>query len=274
MPLQGHFSFFVQVRHEKEGKWSDWIHMADWGVGVKKTYLQKENGLDFHHVRLELGDARANGFKMKVIKSDGRNCDVDCEGLGVCISDLQKMVPDEPENMNLKSCYIAGIPFLSQFHIDHHKNEALCSPTSCTMLLRYYLGKPYDPANVADSVYDEGLGIYGSWPCNMAAVYALSHGKLSACVTRLDHFKTLYHYLARGIPVCVSVRGPLAGSATPYASGHILIVKGFDAISQEVICNDPAFEFQDERGTRYPLVDFLRAWERSKRLAYIISPHV
>lgn len=269
LPMQGYFSFFVQVSDEKTGKWSEWVHIADWGRNVKKTRLHKSDSLDYHYVRLELGTGLANGFRVKVTKNDG--CDSSCDSLAVCVSNLNKMVPDQQGDRH-GSCFISRVPFLSQFHIDHPKNDALCSPTSCTMLLRHHLGTEFDPALVAEAVYDEGLGIYGSWPCNMAAVYALSGGQLNSCVTRLDNFTTLHRYLMREIPVCVSVRGPLAGSATPYASGHILVVIGFDAQTQEVICNDPAFEYQEAHGTRYALVDFLKAWERSKRLTYLIIP--
>ncbi len=69
----------------------------------------------------------------------------------------------------------------------------------------------------------------------------------------------------------VSVRGPLINSATPYARGHLLVVIGFNPEKGEVICMDPAFPTDEKTHVRYPLADFLQAWERRGNLAYLFS---
>jgi hypothetical protein len=91
-------------------------------------------------------------------------------------------------------------------------------------------------------------------------------------VERLLDFEALYQQLDRGVPVIVSVRGPLPGSASPYAKGHLLVVRGYDASSQKVLCMDPAFPADEKTLVSYELSDFIQAWDRRGNLAYILVP--
>jgi hypothetical protein len=72
-------------------------------------------------------------------------------------------------------------------------------------------------------------------------------------------------------PVIASVRGPLPGSALPYAKGHLLVVTGFDAETQNVLCMDPAFPSDAATQTAYPIADFVAAWNRRGNIAYIFA---
>ena len=82
----------------------------------------------------------------------------------------------------------------------------------------------------------------------------------------------MYTLLQRGIPVVVSVRGPLQGAPRPYAGGHLLVVVGWDAEKQQVLCHDPAFASDAKTAKGYNIKDFLEAWERSTRLIYLAEP--
>jgi hypothetical protein len=90
-------------------------------------------------------------------------------------------------------------------------------------------------------------------------------------VERLNGFQDIYDRLIQNTPVIVSVRGPLPGSAQPYAKGHLLVVKGYDPSEKKVLCMDPAFP--DEKSTliSYDLEDFITAWQRRGKIAYLFS---
>jgi hypothetical protein len=88
----------------------------------------------------------------------------------------------------------------------------------------------------------------------------------------MDSFKQLHTQLMNGAPVIVSVRGFLRGAPKSYDNGHLLVVVGWDAQQREVICNDPAHKTDGEVRVQYGIADFLAAWERSRRLSYLIEP--
>ena len=70
----------------------------------------------------------------------------------------------------------------------------------------------------------------------------------------------------------VSQERPLQGSALPYTQGHLMVVIGFDAVNERVLCMDPAFPTNKETLTSYPLQDFIVAWSRRGFIAYIFEP--
>jgi hypothetical protein len=70
----------------------------------------------------------------------------------------------------------------------------------------------------------------------------------------------------------VSVRGELVGAAKPYNDGHLLLVVGYDAKQKKIICHDPAFEDVSQVAASYDVDGFLKAWARSRNLAYIAAP--
>jgi hypothetical protein len=106
----------------------------------------------------------------------------------------------------------------------------------------------------------------------MAHAFERCQGTIHSATARAPSFKQLYAKLLEGIPVIVSVRGPLEGAASAYAHGHLLVVVGWDRARQSVICHDPAFAHTDLVEKRYPLHHFLPAWERSHRLIYLAEP--
>lgn len=90
-------------------------------------------------------------------------------------------------------------------------------------------------------------------------------------VARFTNFNQIVDQLRKGYPVVVSVKGPLKGSALPYESRHLLVVKGYDSKKQEVFCMDPAFSANELTHVTYALDDFLVAWGRRKGIAYVFD---
>lgn len=276
---KGHFSFWVQARDSITKRWYDWHQAARWGTdrngnNIQRSLQSKSKwGTRYLYVRLELPPARlADGFRMRVKAHNGAPLTA-VKRIAVNTINLKRF-NSETHVMGLShlpSVYISQVPSRSQMVLNHPRYEVLCSPTSTTMLLSYLLKRNLDPRDVAQGVYDHGLGVYGSWPFNIAHAFEVCEGKMGFHVERLSSFKDLHRQLLHGIPVVVSVRGPLKGAPLPYANGHLLLVVGYNKRFKKVLCQDPAFDRDEKTAVAYELKDFLTAWERSYRLAYVAT---
>lgn len=274
-PDDGHFSFYVQVRNAQTKKWGAWHHMADWGDQIQRSYITKSDGVArYVYVRLETGPSvLADAFRVKIAGSHNINMALIKE----CVVSVANYYQFKPERVDkhitqLSSVHIDGVPKISQRLIDHKDKDRVCSPTSCTMLTRFLTKQSFDPMEFASNAYDTGLEAYGSWPFNMAHAFEQADARAAFFTTRLNSFATLHQQLKRGMPTIVSVRGRLPGATSGYKHGHLLVVVGWDAKKQEVLCHDPGFYTVEQTFKAYPIKDFLRAWESSRRLVYWIDP--
>lgn len=149
-----------------------------------------------------------------------------------------------------------AVPHLSQRrHIDTFAHwdsggQSWCSPTSTTMLLRYWdvapteeesrwVGHDIDPDVVhgVRQVFDLDFAGAGNWTFNVA--YAATRG-LRAYVTRLRSLVEAEQFIAAGVPLVVSVsfeKDELDGAGYR-TDGHLLTIVGFTE-DGDVISNDP-----------------------------------
>lgn len=269
-PEEGYFSFYVQVRDAQSRRWGTWHHMADWGFDVQKTYLSKSDGISsFVHVRLEMNDKKvADAFRIKIVPYKNASLSL-VHNIAVALSDFTLFKPENMTNSELQSIHIKDMPTIAQFALEHEDNSRICSPVSCTMLTQYLTGHYVDPLQFAAQSFDTGLGVYGSWPCNTAHAFEECKGALYFFVRRMNAFADLHEQLCRGIPVVVSVRGNLPGALKSFPHGHLLVVVGWDKQTSHILCHDPAAESDEHVFKRYPIADFLKAWECSHRLSYV-----
>jgi hypothetical protein len=162
--------------------------------------------------------------------------------------------------------------------------EAWCSPTSTSMVLRYFGSGP-GPSELTWTSYAEpwvdhaAMYTYdyryrgtGNWPFNTA--YAGRFG-LDALVTRLANLRDVEAFIKAGIPVVTSIafaRGGLSGAPISSTPGHLLVVTGFQA-DGDVIANDPAGSSSSTVRRVYDRAQFEKAWMGgSGAIAYIIRP--
>lgn len=271
-PNRGYFSFWASVRDAKTKKWYAWHKMADWGVDRQRSYLNKsKNGTGYYYVRLEAPKKRkADAFRIKVKPHRGVDLGL-IRGLYVSLSDLKNFKSEKKDKSlaGLRSVYIKDVPRYSQWMIEHERARYMCSPTSCSMLVSYLCKNKIDPHTFALNAHDKGLDAFGSWSFNTAYAFQACDGDVQFRVERLRSFVVLHRLLCKGMPVVVSVRGTLPGGFKEYDNGHLLLVVGFDATRKQVLCHDPAFPDKEDVFIRYNLRDFLAAWERSRRLAYV-----
>jgi hypothetical protein len=270
-PKQGYFTFYVQTRNAASQKWSNWYKIAEWGSAVQRSHLVKFGAQDPENVYVRLEQpwgVFANGFRLKV-EAHGQAKLSGLRSLNTTTCDLNKFkIEPVASSLRLKSKKVWGVPKLSQMVLLHDDCKKMCSPTATAMLVGYLNNQILDPIEFARSVYDHGLGAYGSWPFNVAHAFEICP-KYTFRVVRLNAFSELYQYLQRDLPVVVSVRGYLPGAPQEYRQGHLLIVVGWDQAKQSVICHDPAIFGDDQVEHVYNISHFLRAWESSHRLAYV-----
>jgi Peptidase_C39 like family len=188
-----------------------------------------------------------------------------------------------------------GLPQYSQ-EIHHgdfpqydNGGEAWCSPTSTSMVVRYW-GPAYQPTPAeyqwvtdvlgldhpdpwvdytARAVYDYRYNGAGNWPFNTA--YAASRG-LVADVTALHSLAEAEPYIRAGVPLVASVAwssNKLEGGIKS-TNGHLMVIGGFTA-NGNVIAYDPASDTDALVRHVYDREQFERAWiPASGGIVYVI----
>lgn len=268
-PLKGSYQFYISV---KVGEWSPWLLYASWGSNHQSGY--KNSSLEYpvsvyQDVFKVTDEKKASAFRVKVVP-EGTSSLEGIHGLHAYVNGESIKNKKEGDTYYFTSSSL-NVPGISQMVVKHSRCKDFCSPVSTLAVTRYLFQNHLHIDSFAKNVWDEGFDIYGNWSLNVAE--ASSHlGLLWMCwVERLNTFDEILYSLAKGCPVVVSVRGPLPGSALPYAKGHLLVVKGFDAENQRVLCMDPAFPSDEETDVYYPVSDFIEAWSRRGFLAYMFS---
>jgi hypothetical protein len=167
--------------------------------------------------------------------------------------------------------------------------EAWCSPTSTSMVVRYW-GLAYQPMPTeyqwvtdvlgplhpdpwvdytARAVYDYHYNGAGNWPFN--AAYAASRG-LVADVTALHNLGEAEPYINAGVPLVASVAwesNKLDGGIKS-TNGHLMVIGGFTA-NGNVIAYDPASDTDALVRHVYDREQFERAWiPASGGIVYVI----
>ncbi len=150
--------------------------------------------------------------------------------------------------------------------------EVWCSPTSASMVLAYW-GVNVPVPTAASGTYDYVYGGNGNWPFNTA--WAATYG-FEAYVTRLGSMTQVEEWIKAGVPVIMSYGfrgGALPGAPYSATSGHIMVIRGFDAAGN-VIVNDPAADPRKGDVVRrvYPREQLVRAWMHSNCTAYLVYP--
>jgi uncharacterized protein YvpB len=163
-----------------------------------------------------------------------------------------------------------SVPLFSQLDQPPALMWEVCSPTSLTMVLRFW-GKGGAVAQTIQGVRDAAAGIYGNWPLNTAFAGSLG---LAANVDRFYAVEQLESEIAAGRPVVASVRwraGELDNAPVASAeSGHLIVVRGFTE-QGDVIVNDPAARGAGVRRI-YRRDQFARIWLGQGGVVCLVRP--
>lgn len=263
-PIVGSYRFYVRLKTEE---WSPFLLYASWGAGGQSSFAEGSSVRVYQDVVSVKTGPKATAFEVKVEGTGGASL----EGLRSLHVYVNEDVFAKNETSPLESIHL-DVPGLSQRILSHPRSADLCSPTSTAAVVRYLSKKEsVDPVQFAERSWDGGFDIFGNWVLNVAHASSILGSSWNCWVERLHGFVDLHARLRQNTPVVVSVRGPLSGSALPYAKGHLLVVTGFDATSQRVLCMDPAFPTNEETITSYPIQDFIDAWSRRGFISYIFE---
>ena len=223
---------------------------------ISTDTLKLENPSEQLQIRLTLGDA------------PGRRADLRL--LGICVTDTTASPGGLGPERRAWGRSIA-VPERSQ--MAYPNGNVLCSPATVSMIMSYWakaLDRPEldrDVPEVADGVFDPNWRGTGNWPFNMA--YPGSFRGLRAYVTRLSDVSELEAWIARGVPVGVSLcYNRLRGKKGP-PSGHLVVCVGFTS-DGDVVVNDPG----TSRNIRniFPRENLVDAWAYSRNTVYLIYP--
>lgn len=155
----------------------------------------------------------------------------------------------------------------------YENGDVLCSPTTVSMLLAHWsrqLKRPsldHDVAEVVQGVFDPKWRGTGNWVFNTA--YAGSLRGMRAYTTRLSDVSELEDFVARGIPVGLSLCYNRLRGKSREPSGHLVVCVGFTR-NGDAIINDPG----TSKNVRkiFPRANLVDAWAYSKNAVYLIHP--
>lgn len=155
----------------------------------------------------------------------------------------------------------------------YENGGVLCSPTTVSMLLAYWsqkLKRPeldHDVPEVVRGVYDPKWGGTGNWVFNTA--YAGSLPGMRAYTARMSDVSELEAFVARGIPVGLSLCYNRLRGKSRESSGHLVVCVGFTE-NGDAIINDPGTSKNVRKVfARANLID---AWVYSKNAVYLVYP--
>ena len=266
-PESGQYLFYVSVKTQE---WSPWLLYGAWGSdGQHSCDCQTDDAsVRVYQDACEvMGGAQATAFQIKVVAEGDASLE-QVHHLHVYTNGDK--VAEPTQEIAYDAAVRLAVSGLSQMTLAHGRNKDLCSPTSTAAVTSYLRGnESLDPIEFAQKSWDGKFDIFGNWMLNVAQASAELGASWSCWVERLSGFDAIYTRLHEGAPVVVSVRGPLPGSALLYAKGHLMAVVGYDPTSQKVTCMDPAFASDAETIVEYDLHDFLTAWNRRGRVAYV-----
>lgn len=268
-PQYGAFVISVSIKKEE---WTPWFSYAYWG---SSTQWGGDTRSEAHSVEIEqdilsiLKGGKATGFRVRVEAVEGASLD-EFYALHACASRIHELTSSEVimtgPSIDLK------VPLVSQMALQHVRKRDMCSPTSTSAAISYLLKKNrLDPVAFALHSHDDMHDIFGNWVLNTAHAASVMGKDWNCWVQRLKGFNGIYRKLQEGTPVVVSVRGPLTGSAVPNTSGHLMVVKGYRAADNHVLCMDPGFPDDKSTEVSYKLTEFLEAWSRRRYVAYVFK---
>lgn len=269
-PQYGEFKIQTSVKIANE--WSPWFLYASWASNGQKggNVSTGEHPIQIQQDLLQIvGGSKAEGFRILIEASEGALIE-ECYSIHACISSIADLFPESnaknPYHIDLK------VPLISQMMLPHPRHRDMCSAVATSSAISYLLNKNrIDPIFFALQARDEAFDVFGNWALNTAHASAVLGKNWQCWVQRLRGFDEIYAKLYAGIPVVVSVRGPLTGSASPYNQGHLLTVKGYLPKEKKVLCMDPAFPEDAATNVSYDLQDFMEAWSRRQYIAYVFQ---
>lgn len=287
----------IQLRTRSGSTMSSWDTVADWARGVQVMHRHSGGSQpdDLNKLLTDTlvsqGGSRITQWQVKVtlFRPEGTKRSPTVDSIGAVAAEATSR-SRATSKTRMKRTTELRVPRSSQMiHSGHYPQwdnggEAWCSPTSTSMVLRFFGTGPKPAAYAwtgetegqvdyaARYTYDHAYEGAGNWPFNTA--YAGTY-RLDAFVTRMLTLRDAERFIRHGIPVVTSIafsRGQLDGSPLTSTNGHLVVVVGFTGDGR-VIVNDPAAPKKSTVRRVYRRDQFERAWlGGSGGIAYVMHP--
>jgi len=190
--------------------------------------------------------------------------------LGISLADSSASAPELTPN---RTAWGMTLPVPERSQMSYPNGKVLCSPTSLSMLLAYWAQTLKRPdldvpvPDIAKAVYDSQWQGTGNWPFNTA--FAGSLPGMRAYITRFSDVSELETWVARKIPLGLSVDYDRLRAKGPGPNGHIVACVGFTADGDPVI-NDPGTSEHVRK--IFPRKNLIDAWNCSRNTVYVLYP--
>lgn len=233
---------YMQAR--ANGVWSKWIKNCLWtteGTVWQRTTFKDKDSIAYANTSEMSLDQKADAIRIRVQleTADGLTYPT-LRFVSVQISDSPLCREDVAPNKATWGKDI-DVPVLSQLSVPH--GSVWCSATSVTMVLRYWGEQMHrrDLQNIgiteaAHGIFDGSWGGTGNWAFNVA--YAGEQPGIRAYTIRLSGIPEIENWIAKGVPVVVSLDYNKLRHRNGGSMGHLMVVRGFTD-DGKVIFNDP-----------------------------------
>ncbi|OPJ59975.1 C39 family peptidase [Clostridium oryzae] len=291
-------SINVEAQVLVDGEWSSWITWGTWGTNQENSSVDDSDDFKLAGIWTDTlyvkNDKTANAFKLRVtLNSDDSKTTPVLRAVNATIDlgyGANRIYPsnedkDKIENVDKQ----LDVPAFSQMIRDPQIKSRICSPTSCTCVVDYYLNKHNKdnvlPEESAYTVYDKVYDGFGNWAFSASYIGSFGlDGKVEFCDSLYDLKREIY----KGNPVVISVNHArsendtdpedakyplLHGFPILATNGHLITVTGFTKKDgKEYVCvNDSAAASDAEAKRMYLADEFDKAWATSGRVAYTVS---
>ena len=156
--------------------------------------------------------------------------------LGICVTDTKA----RPEILGPnRKAWGKTLPVPERSQMAYPNGNVICSPTTVSMLIGFWsreLKQPEldrDVPEVVKGVYDTQWKGTGNWPFNTA--YAGSLPGMRGCVSRFSDVSELEDWIAKGLPVGMSVDYDRLRAKGPGPNGHLVVCVGFTKDGDPII---------------------------------------
>ena len=260
----------VQVRLKIDGVWSAYVSYGAWKMSSQNASCSGTTSDGLVKINQDevtpTAGRSATAYQYRVLfkrSSSEASPILKCVNVALKINKSDVAIKE-----GIKQSVVYDVPKLYQREVPNI-GGSICSPTTTTMLLKYYgysfvgLGYNYEHEYVARTAYDHGANVFGNWSFNVAFMGSMGE---FACVWRFAGPNDLINYLSDHGPVGISVKGNMQGYYT--TSGHLLVCKGYRVESGNYIfiCNDPNIQGVE---VEYTYETIKTVW---RNIAYIIEP--
>ena len=190
--------------------------------------------------------------------------------LAVSLTDTNSLALPAPP---LQSAWDKLIEVPERSQMVYPNGKALCSPTTVSMILGFWAQTLHRPEldrtvpEIVEAIYDSQWQGTGNWPFNMA--YAGSLPGMRAYVARLSDLAELEAWIARGLPVGMSVDYDQLRAKGPGPNGHLVVLVGFTKQGEPII-NDPGTSAHVRKV--FPRQNLVNAWACSGHTVYLVYP--